>query len=72
MNFIIDILKEFVILADIEIRKILAMVDKDFGLIRYITKITREYIFDINKSGYVQVQNRQEWQTLLHRIILEY
>ena len=32
----------------IEIRKILAMVDKDFGLIRYITKITREYIFDIN------------------------
>ena len=72
MNLIIDILKEFVILADIEIRKILAMVDKDFGLIRYITKITREYIFDINKSGYVQVPNRQEGQTLLHRIILEY
>ena len=40
MNLIIDILKEFVILADIEIRKILAIVDRDFGLIRYITKIT--------------------------------
>ena len=72
MNFIIDILKEFVILADIEIRKILAIVDRDFGLIRYITKITSQYIFDTNKSGYVQVPNRQEGQTLLHRIILEY
>lgn len=72
MNLIIDILKEFVILADIEIRKILAIVDRDFGLIRYITKITSQYIFDTNKSGYVQVPNRQEGQTLLHRIILEY
>ena len=72
MNFIIDILEKFVILADIEIRKILAIVDKDFGLIRHITEITREYIFDTNKSGYVQVPNRQKGQTLLHRIILEY
>ena len=52
MNLIIDILKEFVILADIEIRKILAIVDRDFGLIRYITKITSQYIFDTNNYIY--------------------
>jgi len=72
MNFIIDISEEFVILVNIETIKVLAIVDKDFGLIRYITKITSQYIFDTNKSGYVQVPNRQEGQTLLHRIILEY
>ena len=72
MNLIIDISEEFVILVDIETKKVLAIVDRDFGLIRYITKITREYIFDTNRSGYIQVVNRQDGETLLHRIILEY
>lgn len=72
MNFIIDILKQFVALVDIEKKKVLAIVDNDFGLIRYILTITKEYIFDTNKSGYVQVPNRQSGEILLHRIILEY
>lgn len=42
------------------------------GLIKYLLTITREYIFDTNRSGYIQVVNRQDGETLLHRIILEY
>ena len=62
MNFIIEILKQFVALVDIEKKKVLAIVDRDFGLIRYLLTITKEYIFDTNKSGYVQVPNRQNRQ----------
>lgn len=72
MNFIIEILKQLVALVDIEKKKVLAIVDNDFGLMRYILTITKEYIFDTNKSGYVQVPNRQSGEILLHRIILEY
>ena len=72
MNFIIDISNEFVVLTDIEKKKVLAIVDKDFGLIRYLLTITKEYIFDTNKSEYVQVPNKQNGEILLHRIILEY
>lgn len=42
------------------------------GLIKYLLTITKEYIFDTNRNGYIQVINRQNGETLLHRIVLEY
>ena len=42
------------------------------GLVLYLLRIIKEYIFTLNNSGYMQVDNRQNGERLLHRIILEY
>ena len=73
MNVIADI-NIITTLINIEWKKesVLGILENDYGLIRYILKIIKEYTFSFNVDGYVQVENRQEGETLLHRIILEY
>lgn len=73
MNIIADINK-VTALINIEKNKeeVLGIIENDYGLIKYILKIIKEYMFSFNENGYIQVINRQDGETLLHRIVLEY
>ena len=73
MNIIADI-NNITALINIQWKKenVLGLIENDYGLIRYILKIIEEYTFSFNECCYVQIENKKNGQTLLHRIILEY
>ncbi len=71
MNIILNILGKYVLLVNITMRRVIGLLENDYGLIRYMLKILREYETTIVKGGYILFQNR-EGEIYLHRIIMEY
>ena len=70
MNIVINLWGKFVTIVDVKARKVVALIENDVGIIRYILKILREYEIS-NNNGYLQFENK-EGETYLHRIVLEY
>ncbi|MCL2355234.1 MAG: HNH endonuclease [Oscillospiraceae bacterium] len=72
MNIVVNILNKYIGIVDFETMQLLSLINVDFGLIRYITELLQYYTISKNRSGYLQIENRWEGTTLLHRIVLEY
>ena len=83
MTFIVNLIGKFMVLMDTRIiknkkgnkinfyNKAVALIEYDYGLVRYILKILREFEISINENGYLQFPNKNG-ETYLHRIIIEY
>lgn len=73
MTFIITLFNKITIFLDFDSMKVLGVIDTDYMLIRYLIKnVLCRYSITVNSSGYLQVENYIERETLLHRIILNY
>ncbi len=71
MDFIVNLMGKVIVLFDIEQGKIMSLIEKDYGLIRYILKILRRFVVSQTKGGYLIFENKPE-EVYLHRIILQY
>lgn len=71
MDFIVNLMGKFIVLFDMEKRKAMSLIEKDYGLIRYILKILRKYVVSKTKDGYLIFENKPG-EVYLHRIIMEY
>ena len=52
-------------------RQAIAEIPNDYGLIRYLMKIFREYELS-DENGYLKFENRSGEEVYLHRVIMEY
>ena len=52
-------------------RQAIAEIPNDYGLIRYLMKIFREYELS-DENGYLKFENRSGKEVYLHRVIMEY
>lgn len=71
MEFIVNLAGKIIALFDVEQKKIVALIENDYGLIRYILKILRMYELNKTKDGYLLFENKTG-EVYLHRIIMEY
>ncbi len=71
MSIIINIFGKIMLLVDIEKKEVISLINIDCGLVRYITKILKEFVASNTNNGYIQFLNKTG-ETYLHRIILEY
>ena len=70
MTFIVNLIGKFMVLMDTRIiknkkgnkinfyNKAVALIEYDYGLVRYILKILREFEISINENGYLQFPNK--------------
>lgn len=82
MNVIVSMNKDVSLITDFKEKKIVGIIDNDYGLIRYLTKIFNLYECNMVvekgqnnnlRNCYIQVQNCDLIQdSYLHRIILRY
>ena len=70
MSFIINLMGKFIVLFSMKTKRIVALIENDCGLIRYILKILRRYEIS-EDNGYLKFENRRG-EVYLHRIIMEY
>lgn len=71
MDFIVNLMGKVIVLFDIEQGKVMSLIEKDYGLIRYILKTLRRFVVSQTKDGYLMFENKPE-EVYLHRIILQY
>lgn len=81
MNVIVSMNKDVSLITDFKEKKIVGIIDNDYGLMRYLTKIFNLYECNMvvekghtnSRNCYIQVQNCDLIQdSYLHRIILRY
>lgn len=70
MNIIVNLFGKYIVIVDLQTRKVIAVIEYDLGLVKYLLKVLREYVIS-NNNGYLQFENKTG-ETYLHRIILEY
>ena len=71
MEFIVNLAGKIIALYDVEQKKVVALIENDYGLIRHILKILRSYELSTTKDGYLLFENKIG-EVYLHRIIMEY
>lgn len=71
MEFIINLAGKMIALYNVEEKKVVALIENDCGLIKYILKILRKYELSATKDGYLLFENKTG-EVYLHRIIMEY
>ena len=78
MNILVNIAGEAVVIKLLTkeknkiVEQIVAIIDVDYSLIRYLCKILIEKVIILNNSGYPIVKRDNDTVTTLHRLILEY
>lgn len=70
MNFIINLIRKYIVLYSMRLKQAVGIIEKDLGLIRYILKILRRYEVS-TENGYLKFENRRG-EVYLHRIVMEY
>lgn len=73
MTLITTFFNKFTVFLDFNSMKALGLIDTDYSLIRYLIKnVLFRYSISTNLSGYLQAENCNNSETLIHRIILRY
>ena len=57
MDFIVNLMGKVIVLFDIEQGKVMSLIEKDYGLIRYILKTLRRFVVSQTKDGYLMFEN---------------
>lgn len=72
MNLITKLCNNYAVILDVKKMNVMAFINADFGLAKYMCMRLFQYEISKNKSGYLQIENIITDEVLLHRIILQY